>query len=133
MKHLAAGAGLLFVLASAGPVAAQQTPDRGVTDAATRIEQTIERSGVVPALEALATSVTPELERTVDELAATLNVLADRTARDPELRASATRAARGMVDVAEVVVVEQTSVLQQILREAADRLETIAAARERRQ
>lgn len=131
MKHLTAAAGLLLIL-GADPVAAQQAPDRTAADAAARIEKTIEQSGVVPALEALATSVTPELERTADQLATTLSALADRIARDPELRASALRAARGMVDVAEVAVVEQTSVLQQVLREAADRLEAIAASRERR-
>jgi hypothetical protein len=130
MKQLLplAGGLVALVLAAPAPLAAQQSQDPA-RDTSVRIEQALEESGIVPALETLAAAATPELERTIADLAASLAGLADRIGRDPELRASANRAARGMVDVAAVVVTEQAGILQQVLREAADRLE--AASRQR--
>jgi hypothetical protein len=135
MKQFTGGLAVaLFLLIPARPAAAQQPPavDRGAGVRA-EIEEIVERSGIVAALEALATAVAPELERTAEQLTATMSALVSRVANDPELRSAAVRAARSGVDVAETVVVEQTSALQEALRVLAERLEAAAAARERRE
>jgi hypothetical protein len=130
MKN-AAGVAVLLLALSAGHAAAQRAPadPRGGT-VRTEVEEIVDRSGVIPALEALAEAVAPELERTAEQLTVTLNALARRIADDPELRASALRAARGGVEVAETVVLEQTTTLQEALRALAERLEARAAARQ---
>jgi hypothetical protein len=120
---------VLLVLGVAAPVAAQDAPKPAP---ATSIDEAIERSGIVPALEAIAAAATPELERALGQLATTLGERANRIARDPELRASAVQAARGATEVAELVVIEQSSALQEALRRIADRIDELAAARERR-
>jgi hypothetical protein len=130
MKN-AAGVAVLLLALSAGHAAAQRAPaDPRTGTVRTEVEEIVERSGVIPALEALAEAVAPELERTAEQLTVTLNALARRIADDPELRASALRAARGGVEVAETVVLEQTTTLQEALRALAERLEARAAARQ---
>jgi hypothetical protein len=130
MKN-AAGVAVLLLTLSAGHAAAQRAPaDPRTGTVRTEVEEIVERSGVIPALEALAEAVAPELERTAEQVTVTLNALARRIADDPELRASALRAARGGVEVAETVVLEQTTTLQEALRALAERLEARAAARQ---
>jgi hypothetical protein len=127
----AAGVAVLLLALSAGHAAAQRAPaDPRAGTVRTEVEEIVERSGVIPALEALAEAVAPELERTAEQLTVTLNALARRIAEDPELRASALRAARSGVEVAETVVLEQTTTLQEALRALAERLEARAAARQ---
>jgi hypothetical protein len=118
--------------AQRAPAPAQQAPTEK-RDTRAELDRIVEQSGVVEAMEAVGAAVAPELERTMEALAESLNTLARRVAQDPELRSSALRAARGAVDVAEVAVVEQASVLQELLRAAADRIEAAAAAREGRE
>lgn len=126
MKQVIAGLSALLVLAAAQPVAAQQprpvVPTRSV-------EEVIDSSGIVQAVEALAVSATPELERALGQLAQTLGVVVARIASDPELRSSAVRAGVGMAEVAEAAVVEHSSTLQDALRDLADRLEELAGER----
>ncbi|MGH7449163.1 MAG: hypothetical protein ACRELT_16440 [Longimicrobiales bacterium] len=130
MKHVIGGLAALLVMAAAQPAAAQQDPK---PEQPTRsVEEVVESSGIVPALEAVAASATPELERALGQLAQTLAVLASRIAADPELRSSAVRAGRGMAEVAEAAVIEQSSALQDALRDLADRLEEMAKERESR-
>jgi hypothetical protein len=136
MKHMIGGVVAALAIVSAAPAAAQQpqqAPTEKRPEARAELDRIVEQSGVVEAMEALGTVIAPELERTMEELAESLNTLARRVAQDPELRSSALRAARGAVDVAEVVVVEQASVLQELLRAAADRIEAAAAARAARE
>jgi hypothetical protein len=128
MKKLVGGLAVLFGLVVAVPASAQQAPAPSGDRVIAEIEQIVDRSGVVPAIEALADAMAPELERTAEQLTATLNLLITRLANDPELRTAAVRAARGGVDVAETVVVEQSGTLQQALRVLADRLDAAAAA-----
>jgi ribosomal protein L10 len=128
MKVPGGAIAVVLALVGAAPLAAQQAPAARGGAVATEIEQIVERSGVIPALEALAAAVAPELERTAEQLTNTLNLLAHRIARDPELRTAAVRAAQGTVDVAETVVVEQAGSLQQALRLLAERLDAAAAA-----
>jgi ABC-type transporter Mla subunit MlaD len=123
------GVTVLLLLASVQPAWGQQPPKPG---AAAQVEQAIEASGLVPALEAVAAAATPELERALDQLSAALSGLAARIANDAELRLSAARAARGLADVAEDVVVEQSLQLQEALRGLAERIEALTAGRERK-
>ncbi|CAN5621690.1 hypothetical protein BH23GEM8_BH23GEM8_21680 [soil metagenome] len=122
MRRLIGGITVLFTLSFAGTVAAQEQKAKGAAGIRTEVEGIVNRSGVVEALDSLATASRPELERTLEALTATLNIFASRIANDPELRESAVRAAQGLVGVAEVVVVEQSNVLQEALRAAADRI-----------
>lgn len=114
MKSIIGGA-VLAVLVSAAPGAAQ-------VDAGAEIEDAVRRSGIVAAVEELASAAAPELER----IAESLGRLALRVSEDPELRRSALRAALGVVDVAEVVVVEQSAILREGLRDAAEQLGRMA-------
>jgi hypothetical protein len=122
MKRLIGGITVLVTLFFAGNVAAQEQKATGAEGIRAEVEGIVNRSGVVEALDSLATVSRPELERTLEALTATLNIFASRIANDPELRESAVRAAQGLVGVAEVVVVEQSGVLQEALRAAADRI-----------
>lgn len=64
----------------------------------------------------------PELQKSLDDLAAAVQALALRIASDPELKAAAMKVASGFVNTAQQVVTEQSVVLQDALKTAADRL-----------
>jgi hypothetical protein len=129
MKRIVIGLPLLGLLALAAPLAAQQPqPQRS----AQKIEDVVKQSGVVEALESLTAAAQPELERTFEQLAGSLNLLVTRIANDPELRASALRAASGMANVAEAVVVEQSNLLRDALRAAAEALDAVGRKQETR-
>ena len=129
MKRVAGGVVVLCALFAAVPAAAQEPPkpDRRPRS----IEAVVDSSGIVPALEAVATTAAPELERAMGQLASTLGVLAQKVAENPELRTSAARAGRGIAEVAELTVVEQSAALTEVLRALADRLEAIVTERDR--
>jgi hypothetical protein len=116
---------VLITLVFAGNVAAQGQKATGAEGIRAEVEAIVNRSGVVEALDSLATASRPELERTMEALTATLHIFASRIANDPALRESAARAAQGLVGVAEVVVVEQSEMLQEALRAAAERIATL--------
>lgn len=129
MKQILAPLAALFILAAAQPAAAQQDTTRA--EPLGSVEQVIDSSGIVPAVEAIAASATPELERALGQLAHSLSLIASRIAADPELRSSAARAGAGLAQVAEAVVVEHSDALQEALRELAERLEERSRDRER--
>ncbi len=64
----------------------------------------------------------PELQKSLDELAAAVQALALRIASDPELKAAAMQVASGFLNTAQQVVTEQSLVLQEALKTAADRI-----------
>jgi hypothetical protein len=128
MKRIILLAPLLALIVLAGPAAAQQPQQRP----ADRLEDVVARSGVVEAAEAIAAATQPELERTLDQLTSSLNLLFNRIANDPELRASALRAATGMATVAEALVDEQAKIVQEALKSAADALEEAARRQQQR-
>jgi hypothetical protein len=104
---------------TAPPRAAQPPAAMPVDSTATQQLQTVARDSI-------RVHVSPELQRSLDELAATLDRLGRRIANDPELRASAVRTAQSLVSVAQVVVVQQADVLQEALKTAAERLADVA-------
>jgi hypothetical protein len=118
MKVIVGGMAAILLL-TAGQAQAQRTT---VDDVAVEIERAVERSGVLAAIDDLVQATAPELERTLEHLARTLEALASRVAEDPEVRRSAARAAVGVVEIAEVVVLEQTEAILEALREAAERM-----------
>jgi hypothetical protein len=131
MKHVVMALAVLAAVSAAGPAAGQQAgqeaPAAPAQSASSALEQAIESSGIVPALEKAVATATPELERAMGELATSLASLVNRIASDRELRTSAARAGRGVAEAAEVVVVEQAVSITEVLRALADRLEVIAA------
>lgn len=66
----------------------------------------------------------PELQRALDDLAASMQALALRIANDPQIRSDAIRVASGLVTTTQRVVTEQSVVIQDALKTAADRIAT---------
>ena len=64
----------------------------------------------------------PELQKSLDELAASVQALAQRIASDPQIRSDAMRVASGLVTTTQRVVAEQSVVIQEALKSAADRI-----------
>lgn len=74
----------------------------------------------------------PELQKSLDDLAAAVQALALRIASDPELKAAAMKVASGFVNTAQQVVTEQSVVLQDALKAAADRIATAQSTQHER-
>ena len=64
----------------------------------------------------------PELQKSLEELAASVQALAQRIASDPKIRSDAMRVASGLVNTTQRVVTEQSVVIQDALKTAADRI-----------
>jgi hypothetical protein len=64
----------------------------------------------------------PELQKSLDDLAASVQALAQRIASDPKIRSDAMRVASGLVSTTQRVVTEQSVVIQDALKTAADRI-----------
>jgi hypothetical protein len=64
----------------------------------------------------------PELQKSLDDLAASVQALAHRIASDPQIRSDAMRVASGLVTTTQRVVAEQSLVIQDALKTAADRI-----------
>ncbi|MFN2636270.1 MAG: hypothetical protein ABR585_04545 [Gemmatimonadaceae bacterium] len=73
----------------------------------------------------------PELQKSMDELAASVQAFALRIANDPQLRAAAMQVASGFVATAQQAVTEQSVVIQEALKTAAERLAKVQAAQQR--
>jgi hypothetical protein len=73
----------------------------------------------------------PELQRSLDDLAAAVQALAHRITSDPELKAAALQVATGLVTTAHQVVTEQSVVIQEALKTAADRISTQSSQQQR--
>lgn len=69
--------------------------------------------------------VSPELQQALDQLAATMAALGQRIANDPALRVAALQAATRAVSVAQVMVEQNSAVLQEALKAAAERIATM--------
>jgi hypothetical protein len=111
MKRLA----LLFVLVAclATTSAARSQQPTAKTPAAGK--QTIQ-------VDSVKLKPSPELQKSLDELALAVQALALRIASDPELKAAAIQVASGLVTTAHQVVTEQSVVIQEALKTAAERI-----------
>jgi hypothetical protein len=76
----------------------------------------------VPSADSVKLKPSPELQKSLDELAAAVQALAHRIASDPELKAAAIQVASGLMTTAHQVVTEQSVVLQDALKTAAERI-----------
>jgi hypothetical protein len=64
----------------------------------------------------------PELQKSLEDLAASVQALAQRIASDPKIRSDAMRVASGLVSTTQRVVTEQSVVIQDALKTAADHI-----------
>ena len=64
----------------------------------------------------------PELQRSLDDLAAAVQALAVRITSDPELKAAAMQVATGLVTTAHQVFADHSVVIQEALKTAAERI-----------
>ena len=72
----------------------------------------------------------PELQKSLEELAASVQALAQRIASDPKIRSDAIRVASGLVNTTQRVVTEQSVVIQDALKTAADRIAAAQSAQQ---
>ncbi len=113
---------VLAPLLVAAPLAAQSQPGKTTPKTAPKIH-----------LDSLELKVSPELERSLDELAQAVQSLALRIANDPHLRAAAVQVATGFVTTAQQVVAEQGEAIEHALKTAAERIATAETERKRQQ
>jgi len=116
----------ILVLASlvlAVPLAAQAQPKKTSPQPAPKIQLS----------DSLELKVSPELEKSLDELAQAVQSLALRIANDPHLRAAAVQVATGFVTTAQQVVAEQGEAIEHALKTAAERIATAETERKRQQ
>jgi CBS-domain-containing membrane protein len=64
----------------------------------------------------------PELQKSLEDLAAALQSLGERIANDPQIRTAAMQVASGAVTTAQQVLAEQSVHIQEALKTAADRI-----------
>ncbi len=64
----------------------------------------------------------PELQKSLEDLAAALQALGQRIASDPQIRAAAMQVASGAVTTAQQVVAEQSVHIEEALKAAAERI-----------
>lgn len=112
-------ASLVVALPLAGQTSPNKTPPKAAPNSQLR--------------DSLELKVSPELKRSLDELARAVEGLALRIANDPHLRAAAVQVATGFVTTAQQVVAEQGDAIEQALKTAADRIATAETARKRQQ
>ena len=118
MKRIA----LLFVLIAglaATPVARSQQPGSKAPTPGKQDSQVDD---------SLKFKASPELQKSLDDLAAAMQALALRIANDPEIKAAAIHVASGLVNTAQQVVNEQSVVLQEALKTAGERIAAAQSA-----
>jgi hypothetical protein len=103
---------VLFAALGAASAARSQQPVDKVPDPVKRVQ---------PA-DSVDLKISPELKKSLDDLAASVQALAHRIASDPKIRSDAMKVASGLVTTAQRVVTEQSVVLQDALKTAADRI-----------
>ena len=64
----------------------------------------------------------PELQKSLDDLAAAVQALARRIASDPEIKTAAMNVASGFVVTAQQVIAEQSVAIEEALKTAAERI-----------
>jgi len=64
----------------------------------------------------------PELQKSLQDLALAVQSLAQRIASDPEIKAAAVRVASGLVTTTQQVGEEESGAIQQALKSAADKI-----------
>ena len=114
---------LLSSLVVALPLAGQTHPHKTSPKAAPKSQLS----------DSLELKLSPELKKSLDELARAVEGLALRIANDPHLRAAAVQVATGFITTAQQVVAEQGDAIEQGLKTAAERIAAAETARKRQQ
>jgi len=114
IKRLALLLVLFAAFAAASAARSQQPAGKGSASSSTK--------GGAQIADSVKFRPSPELQKSLDELAAAVQALAIRIASDPQIRADAMRVASGLVSTTQRVVTEQSVVLQGALKTAADRI-----------
>lgn len=110
MKRLALLLVLVLGLAAASAARSQQP---GRTPSTTQNDKVADTVDFKPS---------PELEKSLADLAAAIQSLAQRIANDPQIKAAAIQVASGAVTTAQQVVTEQSVHIQEALKTAAERI-----------
>ena len=118
MKRIA----LLFVLVAGLVATSAARSQQPATKSPSASQQ------VVQPEDSLKLKPSPELQKSLDELAAAMQALAHRIVNDPELKVAALQVATGVVNTASQVVSEQSVVLQEALKTAAERISSQSAS-----
>ena len=121
MKRLA----LLFVLFACLAATSAARSQQPTAKAPATGKQTIQPD------DSLKLKPSPELQKSLDELARAVQALAIRITSDPELKSAAMQVASGVVSTAHQVVSEQAVVLQEALKTAAERIAAQSAQQQR--
>lgn len=87
------------------------------------------KTAIVQKNDSLHIKASPELQKSLEELGQAVQALALRIANDPQLRAAALQVATGFVNTAQQVVAENSTIIEEALKTAA---EGIASAETRR-
>jgi gas vesicle protein len=76
-----------------------------------------------PAKDSVIFKPSPELQRSLDDLANALQSLAERIKSDPQIRTAAMNVASGFVTTAQQVIAEQSGAIEEALKTAAERID----------
>jgi len=104
---------LLFVLIAGLAAASAARSQQPVTTRA---------NTATPARDSVVLKASPELQKSLDQLAASIQALAQRIASDPEIKTAAMNVASGFVTTAQQVIAEQSGVLEEALKKAAQQI-----------
>ena len=74
------------------------------------------------AIDSVSFKPSPELQKSLDDLAAAVQALAFRIASDPQIKAAVLQVATGVMTTAQQVVAEQSVVIEGALKTAAERI-----------
>jgi len=121
MKRLA----LLFVLFACLATTSAARSQQPTTKTPAPGKRTIE-------VDSVKLKPSPELQKSLDELTEAVQALALRIASDPELKAAAMQVASGLVTTAHQVVTEQSVVIQEALKTAAERIAASQSTQQQR-
>ena len=110
MKRIA----LLFVLVMGLAAASAARSQQPGNESATKSKR--------PAADTVDYKPSPELQKSLEDLAAAVQALATRITQDPQVKAAALQVASGAVNTAQQVLAEQSVYIQEALKTAADRI-----------
>lgn len=110
MKRIA----LLFVLIIGLAATSAARSQQPVSSAQSKATQ--------PVTDSVLYKPSPELQKSLDDLAAAVQALAKRIASDPEIKTAAMNVASGFVTTAQQVIAEQSVAIEDALKTAAERI-----------
>jgi hypothetical protein len=110
MKRIAILLVLLIGLASTSAARSQQPGSSPTAKASVRTADSV------------SLKPSPELQKSLEDLAEAMQSLALKITSDPEIKAAAIHVASGFVTTAQQVITEQSGVIQQALKTAADKI-----------